>query len=111
MPVRSVRTEAKSEERGLESYLTEDPEKSCRDSQRGLPDERRGWEVERKKDEVPQEVLLRSVWTQALPIASDCTWLVQTLLKVTKAKVWASIAVARLFLARTSGRATTTRKS
>ena len=39
------------------------------------------------------------------------TWLVQTLLKVTKAKVCASIAVARFFLASTNGSATTAKKS
>ena len=39
------------------------------------------------------------------------TWLVQTLLKETNAKVWASIVEGRSFLAKRSGRAMAERKS
>lgn len=39
------------------------------------------------------------------------TWLVHTLLKVTKAKVWASMVDGRSFLASRSGRAMAERKS
>ena len=41
----------------------------------------------------------------------DNTWLVQTLLKDTKAKVWASIVDGRSFFAKRNGRAMADRKS
>lgn len=48
---------------------------------------------------------------RGIGVCSVHTWLVQTLLKVTNAKVWASIVDGRSFFARIRGRAMAERKS
>lgn len=76
-------------------------------------------QVEGEKDLVPEEILylvrlrcyLKWDGVEGIEKASEIhTWLVQTLLKVTKAKVWASIVLGRSFFARMRGIATAERK-